>query len=625
MILRDYYEGNTRDVAVDNVAFEASYDVIVAGLGTAGAIAALAAAREGVSVFGIEQMNAMGGTGTLGGIWSYYTGNKGGLYKQVDEFSDKLATADIESEGDYHPHGRFKGQSGQYKAEALELLCKEAGVKYVYGATVTGVYMEGSTVVGVRWFDGVNSRHTASKFVIDCTAEGCVCLAAGCAMNSGRDSDMAYQPYSNIMISFAEGRLHFANTDSGTLDQYDPLEYGYATLYSATTPMFLQKKYHESWRFVGLAPILGIREGKTIVGEECMTASRVMNEIEYGEDGSAVFYGMSHIDDHSQDLAYGDVDYCEIMTVCGLWSMLFYFGIPMGAMIPRGFDGLLAAGRMVSVDHALAQAMRMKDDIQKSGEAAGLIAALAISGNTKAKDVDRESLKAKLRETGCLKDGDCVRLHPKYAEKNLHNGEKFPKDVAEYKTAFASSTPGLHIYAAKYMPDDFGDTLAEWLGDENPLVSRNSALALAMRRDNRGVEVLMSMMTSRDGYTTESSIYAPNHALAAISALGMLGAAEAVPTLFTMLSLGYAKGIPFRADALVQDETALVYQYFTQVHMALIRIAEQNPALRSVILAKLDEVIFDPKFALKVGLRYTANTMSDRTHATRIVQSRVER
>ena len=41
----------------NNIVFEKNYDVIVAGMGTAGAIATIVAAKEGLNVIGIERLN----------------------------------------------------------------------------------------------------------------------------------------------------------------------------------------------------------------------------------------------------------------------------------------------------------------------------------------------------------------------------------------------------------------------------------------------------------------------------------------------------------------------------------------------------------------------------------------
>lgn len=61
------------------------YDLIVAGLGTAGVYAALTAAKQGLRVLGIEKLNCCGGTGTAGDVHGYYFGTPGGIYEELDE------------------------------------------------------------------------------------------------------------------------------------------------------------------------------------------------------------------------------------------------------------------------------------------------------------------------------------------------------------------------------------------------------------------------------------------------------------------------------------------------------------------------------------------------------------
>lgn len=617
MKLYDLYEGQvrSRDVVVE---FAESYDVVIAGLGVAGAVAAITAAENGLKVLGIERLGAPGGIGTLGDIWYYYRGNKGGLYSKIDEYAQMLYEQDREADG-FTPASATRGQTGVYKAEAISHFCDLAGVESVYGAMVTGVYREDNKVVGVRWFDGKRTRVTGSKFVIDCTADGVVVLSAGGKMTTGRETDHSFQPYSNIMCSYSGGTLHCANTDSGSLDQYDPYEYGWASLYSATTPMFLPTRFKDDPRFIELAPLLGLREGRTIVGEggTLVTADKYLREAAEGEDGKAVFYGMSHIDDHSQDFAYGGDVYREYMSLCGLWSLDVMFGIPKNALIPDGLDGILAAGRMVAVDHAVAQAMRMKDDMQKSGECAADIAFLAIRGQIAAKDVNDNSLRALLKDTGCLKDADHAQLMKIGA---AIEDEHYLTDPVKFREYLSSDKPGIAILSAKFMPASFTETLEEWLYSDDRLLSHNAALALAIRRDQRALPVLREMLASRDGYTPRSGYYVPDHALAAATAVGLLGDVGSINQLFAMMEPGYTDGIPFFRSYLVQDETALRYEYFTHAHAALLSIASRCRQARKIILQKLDAIIDDPALKLEVGLRATANTVADRTEVTRTVQ-----
>ena len=71
-------------------SFEKAYDLAVVGLGTAGSIALITACRSGLSVLGIEQLNAMGGTGTVGGMSSYYYGAEGGFFQEIDKEAEAL-------------------------------------------------------------------------------------------------------------------------------------------------------------------------------------------------------------------------------------------------------------------------------------------------------------------------------------------------------------------------------------------------------------------------------------------------------------------------------------------------------------------------------------------------------
>lgn len=64
--------------------FESQFDVVVVGMGTAGAIAAIAAAEQGVTVCAVEKLNLPGGTATSGGIAGYYYGLPGGRFEELD-------------------------------------------------------------------------------------------------------------------------------------------------------------------------------------------------------------------------------------------------------------------------------------------------------------------------------------------------------------------------------------------------------------------------------------------------------------------------------------------------------------------------------------------------------------
>ena len=81
VMLKIYQKKDSKSVATQ----VQKYDVIVAGLGSAGSMAAIQAAKCGMKVLGLEFENFMGGQSTGGGVFIYYLGSSGGLFENVDE------------------------------------------------------------------------------------------------------------------------------------------------------------------------------------------------------------------------------------------------------------------------------------------------------------------------------------------------------------------------------------------------------------------------------------------------------------------------------------------------------------------------------------------------------------
>src|SRR5690606_2221404 len=85
MQLSELVDNTLRQTEISSLNFEEDYDVIVVGLGTAGSLAALTAAKQGCKVLGIEALYCMGGTHSAGAIQNYYFGSKGGYFEEIDE------------------------------------------------------------------------------------------------------------------------------------------------------------------------------------------------------------------------------------------------------------------------------------------------------------------------------------------------------------------------------------------------------------------------------------------------------------------------------------------------------------------------------------------------------------
>lgn len=91
------------------------------------------------------------------------------------------------------------------------------------------------------------------------------------------------------------------------------------------------------------------------------------------------------------------------------------FGIPYGVLVPELVDGLLVAGKTVSMDYETHSRCRLMPDCMAMGQAAGLAAAMAAEGGIQPRRVDTDRLRALLTAQGLNLDKDAINL-PKVKE-----------------------------------------------------------------------------------------------------------------------------------------------------------------------------------------------------------------
>ena len=75
-------------------------------------------------------------------------------------------------------------------------------------------------------------------------------------------------------------------------------------------------------------------------------------------------------------------------------------GIPLRALIVKGVNNLLVAGRTISSDHLMMASIRVMPCCMVTGEAAGLTAALASKQNSGLREVDSNDVRAILFKRG---------------------------------------------------------------------------------------------------------------------------------------------------------------------------------------------------------------------------------
>ncbi|MBD3268005.1 FAD-dependent oxidoreductase [bacterium] len=178
------------------------YDVVIAGGGTAGVVAALAAARQGVKTMLIEKKGYTGGTITEGGtaLHSFYNlwkafpeAEKRQVVKGIpQEIIDRLmqigaCTGHAEMSRGYNYDSVCTAIDTElYKLVTHEML-DEAGVFVAVNTMVVGAIMDGSRVRGVIT-ESVSGREAVyAESFVDCTAYGDLSAHAGAKYTEPND------------------------------------------------------------------------------------------------------------------------------------------------------------------------------------------------------------------------------------------------------------------------------------------------------------------------------------------------------------------------------------------------------------------------------------------------------
>lgn len=167
-------------------------DVFVAGAGTAGCIAAIAAARAGAKVILVEKTPVPGGTYTNGGIgtYSFFSCNEdssqskrivGGIpYELAQRLTNEGgATGFMLSPKDHYRSGyRYVADHEAYKAVISEMLL-EAGVIVLLQTMFCGVSMDG-TRISAAFIENKDGRSAVvAKQYIDASGDGDIARFAG--------------------------------------------------------------------------------------------------------------------------------------------------------------------------------------------------------------------------------------------------------------------------------------------------------------------------------------------------------------------------------------------------------------------------------------------------------------
>jgi hypothetical protein len=153
--------------------------------------------------------------------------------------------------------------------------------------------------------------------------------------------------------------------------------------------------FERSW-IVDSASTIGVRETRRIRGEYLMTEEDIIAGRQY-PDVVAVDANQQNPRQQGGHPPDGKEGGPQDVEARELVARMFVYEIPYRCLVPQGVEGLLVAGRCLSVDHHADVYTRNQGSCMATGEAAGVAAAVSVRDGVSPREVDVGAVQAGLR------------------------------------------------------------------------------------------------------------------------------------------------------------------------------------------------------------------------------------
>ena len=396
----------------------------------------------------------------------------GGLFKSLAEEATERGYAvlpRLKVEEKYHPFGWYNWFIHGIPLDpfSVDLLLDEkmenARVDVLLHTQVVDVVTEKNSVSHVIIHNRSGLQAIKTRAVIDATGNAEVALKSGCEIIKGRKEDGKMTPASLI--------FHVYNVDRDALTKYIekendpklrnlisqlreksewdfPYDIFIATQLVAEGEFYIntnrltgvdgtdgdsisegmrrgRKEIHklmdifrkyipgfEKARIKTIAPQMGIRETRRIIGDFVLTVEDLAQDREFDDCIGFSMYGWDLPDPDKpsiQPFANDEVTGYKYKIKKGLSTPL-----PFRIMIPRPVRNLICPGRAVSVEGQVLGPVRVMAPCMAMGEAAGVAAAQVVNCNVSFSEIDIKVLQEKLKAAGAILDKvDLPKIYPR--------------------------------------------------------------------------------------------------------------------------------------------------------------------------------------------------------------------
>lgn len=431
------------------ISHHAESQVLVAGGGTAGAMAAMGSVEKGADTIVIDYFNDLGGTKTMGGVMGYYHGFKDHKFfkKQDADNAQEAAAANM---------SKKTGRKLYHLKNVLN-----GGGQFVSGAILCGTFVKDQKVEGILICRNGKLQLLKSAITIDATGDGDIAFFAGAKYQHGNSRTGKTQNYSQWDIKGGADQL-----TSPTNRDYDIIEN--TKISELQRGLFLS---HYQAHFYDFHPFLTVRESRRIEGLHILD---LIDAVEGTHFKDVISFTSSDFDPHY----VGSSEYSR----CGFLlphSNDLVMEIPYRAIVPKELDGMLISGRGISQTHNALQFTRMSADLAVLGYLTGQIAADQAWQNIQPKDYDISNLQKEWVTLGYLPN-DYIT---KEAGNKIHKQDEIRRRIKK----LSEGAPE-YLYEVARLPKE--KTLSELIqyfeSVENPDGKLLLAKALAWYGDSEG-------------------------------------------------------------------------------------------------------------------------------------------
>lgn len=333
----------------------------------------------------------------------------------------------------------------------MEKMLLEAGTDIMFEAQVIAAkHRQDGVELQVALKEGLTSFST--KVVIDATGDGDVAAQMGAEYKQGRDGDGKCQGVTLVFRignvktddldflpdtelsrqfkkaadeAFANGEISFHPGGLGCLSRDPSCPETYIVNHQHTydidgtksedrTKALIngRKQIHEQVEFyrkhipgcencflVDTGFQLGVRETRRIIGDYVITAEDIVDGSKFDD---AICRNANFLDIHlpkkSKDKGPKKEWYEEAKALkLGDWQ-----DIPYRALLPKGLENIIVAGRCISGTHEAMSSYRLMPTCMGMGQAAGTAAAISIKNRVSPRNIDIKELQTTLRDNGVI-------------------------------------------------------------------------------------------------------------------------------------------------------------------------------------------------------------------------------